>query len=173
MIYKPEGTVFSGTTAKEVRMDRMQQSSYSTILGRNPEERRGGRPIIVSHVLPHLGEYEFKWVVAPTLGKQYGHYGFKVHAKANAVNVQVYGEQTLIEYFAKTGRPVTCELELVVKRTALEREYILVNLYLTKPSFRATHVLQIKGMSPEPEKRESFEYTTRDMKGVGVSLKTI
>ncbi len=151
-------------------MDRTQKPTYSTILGGNFKEKRRGRPIVVSLVLPHMGEHDFKWVVATIIGKEYGHYGFRIHPKANSVNVQVYGERELIESLAKTGKAVKCELELVVKQTGSEREYILVNLYLTKPWLHETHAFAITSTSPDPEKRPWFVYTTGDMNGVGISV---
>jgi hypothetical protein len=153
-------------------MGQTKKASYLTILG-NSEDRHGTRPLVVSLTLPRLGEHDFKWVSAATLGKEYGHYGFRIHPKANPVNVHVYGERELIEFLARTGKAATCELELVVKKTESEREYILVNLYLTKPWLRATHEFAIVGTSPNPEKRPWFVYTTSDMHGVGISVEPL
>ncbi len=154
-------------------MDRAQKASYFTILGGNPEEKGRSRPIVVSLVLPRMGEYDFKWTIAPTIGKEYGHYGFRLHPRANPVNVQVYGERSLIESLAATGKAAKCELELVVKKTELGKEYILVNLYLTKPWLQETHGFTIDGASLDSAQRPWFVYATKDMPGVGISVKPL
>lgn len=148
-------------------MDQQKHASYFPILG-SPEE-----PIVISLTLPRFGEHDFKWVVAPTIEKEYGHYGYRLHPKANPVNCHVYGERELIEYLAKTGKSVTCHLELVVKQTASSREFVLVNLYLTKPWLRETHEFMITGTSPDSAKRPWFVYTTKDMHGIGISVKPL
>lgn len=153
-------------------MDQTKKVSYLTILGMNPENCRG-KSVVVSLTLPRLGEHDFKWVVAETIDKEYGHYGFRLHPKANPVNVHVYGERELIEYLAQSGKPVKCGLELVVKKTESNREFILVNLYLTKPWLRETHAFMITGTSPDSAKRPWFVYTTKDMNGIGISVEPL
>jgi hypothetical protein len=153
-------------------MDQAKKPSYLTILGMNPEKKRTAKPFVVSLTLPRLGVHDFKWVVAETISKEYGHYGFRIHPKALPVNVHVYGERTLIEHLAQTGKTVKCELELVVKIVG-NREFILVNLYLTKPWARETHALSISGTSPDPAKRPWFVYTTKDMNGIGISVEPL
>lgn len=148
-------------------MDQLKTVSYLPILG-SPAE-----PVIVSLALPRLGEHDFKWVVATTIDKQYGHYGYRIHPKANPINVHVYGERELIEYLARTGKPVKCALELIVKHTASGREFILVNLYLTKPWLCETHQFMMTGTSPDPTKRPWFVYTTKDMMGNGISVEPL
>ncbi len=148
-------------------MDQVKRASYFPILG-SPKE-----PVIVSLTLPRLGEHDFKWVIAPTIEKEYGHYGFRLHPKASPVNCHVYGERELIEYLAMSGKPVKCALELVAKQTASEREFILVNLHLVKPWLRETHTFTITGTSPDPAKRPWFVYTTKDMNGVGISVESL
>jgi hypothetical protein len=156
-------------------MDRPLASPvYTTILGRNPRNPLPHeRPIVISLTLPRLGEHDFKWVIAETLRKEYGHYGFKLHPKANPTNVHVYGERELIMHLAKSGNTAKCELELVVKKTTSGREFILVNLYLTKPWLRETHAFTILGTSPDAEKRPWFVYTTKDMCGTGISVEPL
>jgi hypothetical protein len=148
-------------------MDEKTLPRYDTFLG-SPEE-----PITVSLLLPRPGEHEFKWVVAETIGKEYGHFGFRIHPKALPVNIHVYGKRELIEHLAKSGKLVRCGLELVAKRTSSDREFIFVNLYLTKPWLLETHELKVIGTSPDPTKRPWFVYTTKDMNGIGVSVKPI
>lgn len=142
--------------------------TYTTILGYEPTEiPEGGRPVIMTLVLPRMGEYGFKWVFADTIEKTYFHYGFRLHPKGAAVDVHVYGERTLIERFAKNGAFVRCELELVEKRVG-ERTFILVNLYLTNPNRRVTHDFGITSKSPK--KLEAGEYTTPHMKGMTIGV---
>jgi len=148
-------------------MDQQKKATYFPILGSIKE------PVIISLTLPRLGEHEFKWVTAPTIQKEYGHYGFRLHKKATPINVHVYGERQLIEHLATTGKPVKCALELVVKRTASDREFILVNLYLTKPWLSETHELKLIGTSPDATKRPWFVYTTVYMNGVGISVEPV
>jgi hypothetical protein len=154
-------------------MDQMKKASYLTILGFNPENRKGKKPFVVSLTLPRLGEHDFKWVNAPTIEKEYGHYGFRIHPKASPINVHVYGKRELIEFMAKNGKLVKCELELVVKKMASGREFILVNLYLTKPWLDETHAFAITGVPSDFAKRPWFVYTTKDMNGIGISVKPL
>lgn len=148
-------------------MGQENKAEYISILG-SP-----AKPIVVEIVLPKLGEHDSKWVIAEALGKEYFHYGHRHHPKATPVNVHVYGKRELIIACAKAARTVVAELELVVKKTALGREFIFVNLYLTHPHTRITHECEITGCSPDPERRPWFVYTTKDMNGVGISVKPI
>lgn len=145
-------------------MNVAKKATYVAILG-SPK-----KPIVISMTLPRLGEHGFKWVVAEAIGKEYGHYGFKLHPKANPVNVHVYGERSLIERLSATGKSVVCQVEIVVKKTTSEREFILVNLYLTDLWRHLTHEFEI---TRAPSDRPWFVYTTKDMHGVGVSLKPL
>lgn len=154
-------------------MDQMKKASYLTILGFNPEDRKNRKPIVISLSLPRLGEHDFKWVIAENIGKEYGHYGFRIHPKATPVNVHVYGERELILHLAQNGKPVKCELELVVKKTMSDREFIIVNLYLTKPWLHETHAFMVTGTSPDSAKRPWFVYTTKDMNGIGLSVEPL
>jgi hypothetical protein len=141
---------------------------YSSILG-CPQQ-----PVIVSLVLPAVGEHGFHYVDArDTVGQQYWHYGFRPHPESRPVNVHVYGESTLIEYLARTGKTAKVELELVVKQVAFGREFIFANLYLTKPWLGETHEFVIVNTSPKAEKRPGYVYTTQDMGRVGFSVRPL
>lgn len=151
------------------------ETTYTTILGRNPSEPlQNQKPVVVELILPHKyenaleGEYGFKWIFADLIQKTYFHYGFRLHPKGAAVNVHVFGERALIERFAKNGAFVRCELELVEKSVG-ERTFILVNLYITKnPNRRVTHDFGITSKSPK--KLEAGEYTTPHMKGMTIGV---
>lgn len=143
-------------------MDQLK-AVYKAILG-NPKS-----PIVVGLTLPRLGEHDFKYVVVEELKREYYHYGFRLIQGARPVNVQVYGKRKLIEYLAHAQCSAKCELELVVK-TLGEREFILVNLYLTDPEKKVTHEF---GIVPAPQNRPSFVYTTKDMRGVGVMVRPL
>ena len=52
-------------------MDQIKKASYLTILGSNPKDFKGQKPVIVSLTLPRLGEHDFKWVTASEIGKAY------------------------------------------------------------------------------------------------------
>ncbi len=147
-----------------------EKAQYTTILGANPEFRGGSEPIVVGHILPKIGEYDFKWVVASVIGKEYGHYGFRLHPKAKPINVHVYGECNFIARMASMRKPVRCELELVVKRTKSGFEYLFVNLYLTKPWVQITHTLDFV---PAPKNRPDYVFTTKDMHGIGARVQSI
>jgi hypothetical protein len=88
--------------------------------------------------------------------------------KANPVNIQVYGDRKIIENLARSGKPIVCELELVVKKLANGKDYILVNLYLTNPNRRVTHEFAVV---PAPQERPWFVYSTKDMYGTGVLVR--
>ena len=155
-------------------MDQKKKASYMTILGFNPVNRGGGsKSVIVSLTLPRLGEHDFKHVDAEEIGREYWHYGFRLHPKAVPVNVHVYGDRKLIQSLAQHGKSVKCELELVVKRVSSEREFIMVNLYLTKPWLQETHEFMVAGTSSDSAKRPWFVYTTKDMNGIGISAKPL
>ena len=148
-------------------MDQTKKAEYISILG-SP-----AMPVVISLTLPRLGEHEFKFVDGTeTVGKKYFHYGYRLHPEGRPVNVHVYGERTLIEYLAGTGKPATCELELVVKKVSSDREFIFVNLYLTVPQRHVSHEFTIVNTSPNPAKRPPFVYTTKDMGGVGISVES-
>lgn len=146
-------------------MGQRQTAEYISILG-SP-----AKPIVVELTLPRIGEHDSKWVIAESIGKQYFHYAFRIHPRAQPVNVHVYGKREFVIECAKAGTPVVAELELVVKKIG-EREFILINLYLTAPQ-GATHELWIRGCSFDSDKRPWFVYTTKDMNGVGVSVEPI
>ena len=149
-------------------MDQVQKSLYEVILGTNPLDFKPGMTkVVVSHMLPKSGEHGFRWVNAEVIGKEYGHYGFRLHPKANSVNVHVYGDVNLIGRMAAIGRSVVCELELVKKTLASGRTFILVNLYLTKPFARVTHTLRFVAT---PKNCMPDIYTTADMRGVGIKV---
>jgi len=142
---------------------------YQTILGRNPENYNTFQePFVVALSLPRMGEWDFKWCKSEFLGCEYGHYGYRIMPKASPVNVQVYGDRKIIEYLARTGKATVCELELVVKKLADGREYILVNLFLTKPNRKVTSEFSI---IPAGRERPWFVYTTKDMGGSGISVR--
>jgi len=128
------------------------------------------------HCFPHASAFGWAWLqVGNGKWNREGirHYGFRIHPKANPVNVHVYGERELIEYLAENGKPVKCNLELVVKKVSSDREFIIVNLYLSKPWLRETHAFMITGTSPDSGKRPWFVYTTKDMKGTGLSVEPL
>lgn len=143
---------------------------WNTILGRNPrnQDSDARKSVIVSLSLPHMGQHGMQWKVAEALGLAYHHYAFRLHDKAQPVNVQVYGDRKVVEGLTRSGQPVVCELELVVKTVEGGREFILVNLYLTAPYHRRTHAFEICGA---PADRPWFVYTTKDMNGVGIAVK--
>lgn len=151
-------------------MSQGKKAVYTTILGRNPQEGARKSAIVVAVKLPRLGEHDFKWVTAQSIGKEYGHFGFRLHPKANPVNIHVYGDRKVIERLAKIGSPVICEVELVVKKTESDREFILANLYMVAPWSKVSHEFCV---APAPKERPWFVYTTSDMHGVGVSVKPI
>lgn len=151
-------------------MSTQQKAVYQSILGRNPIEEPQKRKVVVVLQLPRLGEHDFQWKVVPAIGKEYGHYGFRLHPKANPVNIQVYGDRKIVENLAQTGKPVVCELELLVKRLEDGREYLLTNLYLTKPWASVTHEFRV---TPAPKERPSFVYTTNQMFGTGVAVRPL
>ena len=143
---------------------------YQTILGRNPNVVApgvSGARAVVSHVLPKLGEHGFKWVVADVIVKEYGHYGFRLHPKANPVNVHVYGDSNIIQRMAVAGKPVVCELELVMKAVSSGCKFILVNLHLVKPFTPVTHVFNFVSVS---KNCPLGVYTTLDMRGTGIKV---
>ena len=147
-------------------MDQVKKVSYLPILG------NARNPVVISLTLPRLDEHGFGWVTELATQKEYGQYGFRIHPKASPVNVHVYGERELILHLAQNGKSVKCELQLVVKKTT-DREFILVNLYLTKPWLHETHAFNISGTSPDSAKRPWFVYTTKDMNGIGVSVEPL
>lgn len=153
-------------------MDKQKKPAiYKTILGRNPSNCFPyQKPIVITLTLPHIGEHEFKWCKSEFLGCEYGHYGYRIIPKASPVNVQVYGDKKIIENLARTGKAAVCGLELVVKKLADGREYILVNLFLTNPKWQVTHEFTIV---PAGKERPWFVYTTKDMGGSGISVRPL
>lgn len=148
-------------------MGHEKKAEYISILG-SP-----AKPVVVELVLPRIGEYDSKWVIAETVGKEYFHYGHKVHPKAQPVNVHVYGAREHIIYLAKTGTPVKYGLELVLKKTVSGREFIFVNLTVLKRLLPPSHVFAVTNCSPDPQKRDEWVYTTRDMNGIGISVEPL
>lgn len=153
-------------------MDKQHKPAiYQTILGRNPNNPLPyEKPVIVSLSLPRMGEWDFRWCVSEFLRCEYAHYGHRLMPRSNPVNVQVYGNKKTIEGLAKSGFQAVCELELVVKKFRDGREYILVNLFLTKPNRRVTHEFTIV---PAGIERPYFVYATKDMGGSGISVRPL
>ena len=150
-------------------MDQVQKLLYEVILGRNPSDSRPEMTkVVISHVLPKFEEHGFKWVNAEIIGKEYGHYGFRIHPKANPVNVHVFEGMNFIGRMTATQKPVVCELELVKKTVATGRSFVLVNLYLAKPFVRVTHSLSFVSVGKSADTTDV--YTTSDMRGVGVRV---
>lgn len=141
-----------------------QTATYTSLLGSLAE------PITVSLTLPRLGEHGLKKVAAEALGREYYHFGHKIHRKSKRVNIHVYGESRLIEKVARSGTEVMCRLELFIKRTISGREFILVDLHLAPPTAHETHTFTVVQCTPNPEKRPPFVYTTTDMNGIGIAV---
>ena len=147
-------------------MDRIPQSQYTTLV----PEQKCNRGVFVRHVLPKVGEHGFKWVVADAIGKEYGHYGFRLHPKANPVNFHVFGNSDLIQRLAVSGKVAKYELELVLKKTVTGREFVLVNLYLVGQHVRETHKFTVVSA---PKDHPDFVFTTEGMHGVGVKVQPL
>lgn len=163
-IHLPESIPLEGVTIQEVQMNQVNKAQYNSVLGsvRNP--------VLVALQLPQWGEHGFVWLDAPAIGKEYGHYGYRISPKAGPINVHVYGRRTAIDLLSKYDKLAICELELVVKRLESGREFILINLYLANPSRQVTHEFAI---IPAPQNRRRFIYTTKDMQGVGIVVNAL
>ncbi len=153
-------------------MDQRQKKAvYYTILGNNPGSMRRQKAIVVAVQLPRMacdGGMEWKSVAA--IGREYAHFAHKLHPKAQPINVQVYGDKKVIEGLARTGRSAMCELEMQVKVLEDGREYLLVNLFLTKPWLVPTHEFRI---TSAPAERPEWVYTTKNMNGVGIAVRPL
>ncbi|MCX6756977.1 MAG: hypothetical protein NTW35_02390 [Candidatus Nomurabacteria bacterium] len=137
---------------------------YKTILGRNPKNPLPyEKKVVVFMPLPY-----FSWVKSDFLKCEYGHFGYRLEQESSPVNIQIYGDRKIIEGFVRSGKPVVCELELIVKKLMNGREYILVNLFLTNPNRQVTHEFAIV---PAPLERPWFVYTTKNMNGTGILVR--
>ncbi len=142
----------------------MYQNVYKTLFGGSVFLS------IVSWFLPRLGQHDFKWVVAETINKQYGHYAFRIHPKGSPVNVHVYGDRDVIEYLARTGKPGVFEFEVVEKTTESGKKFVFVNLRLMAPTTRLTHVAELM---PKSKSEHRHFFTTETMHGMGVGVTRI
>jgi hypothetical protein len=149
---------------------------YRSIVGCDPNYRRDhSHEVVVTVVLPRLGEYDFKYVDArETVGRQYYHYASRIHRRAVPVNVHVYGDRKQIEEAAWNRSHVRCTLQLMEKQRG-DRKFVIVNLFVLPPweanKRSNTHEFRI---CPAPaKKRPEWVYTTADMNGTGVSVRPL
>lgn len=148
----------------------MKKAKYVTVLGQNPEAMRRQKSVIVAVQLPRMGDYGMEWKSVAAIGREYAHFAHKLHPKAQPVNIQVYGDRKVIEGLARTGRSAMCELEMQVKVLEDGREYLLVNLFLTKPWLVPTHEFRI---TSAPAERPEWVYTTKNMNGIGIAVRPL
>lgn len=142
---------------------RSGHSKYRTILG--DTNQQGVHPkFVASIVLPRLER---------GLARGEGNYFYfnaRLARTKRWVCIRVYGDTDMIEQSAQNGWPVVCGVELLIKTTPRNSEFLIANLYCVNSSSPITHTFEIMRSSPQ---HPPCFHTARDMAGVGISIKRI